>query len=55
MPIIAHQRCAHIIKSVLKSTDGRLQIEDSLNQVRGNLDEYVMREYKRDELDRETF
>lgn len=55
MPIGAHQRCALVIKSVLKATEGRLHVENCLNQVRGNLDEYVMREYKRDELDQKTF
>ncbi|MVZ97920.1 hypothetical protein EUU23_09395 [Sphingorhabdus sp. IMCC26285] len=55
MPIDAHQRSALIIKSVLKATEGRLHVENCLNQVRGNLDEYVMREYKVDELDQETF
>lgn len=55
MPIDAHQRGALIIKSVLKATEGRVHVENCLNQARGNLDEYVMREYKCDELDQKTF
>jgi len=55
MPIDAHKCCALSIKLVLKATEGCLNIENCLNQVRGNLDEYVMREYKVEELDQETF
>lgn len=55
MPIDAHKCCALSIKLVLNATEGCLNIENCLNQVRGNLDEYVMREYKVEESDQETF
>lgn len=55
MPINAHQAVAKLLKSILAVTERHPTVRDNLNFVRGELDEWVMREYTVEELDQETF
>ena len=55
MPIERHQQVGRLIKSVLAATLGHRGIQNCLNMVRGDLDEWVAREFTRDELPQSTF
>ena len=55
MPIESHQQVGRLIKSVLAATLGHRGIENCLNMVRGDLDDWLAREFTRDELSQSTF
>lgn len=50
MPIETHLELGRMIKSILVATERRTGVFSRLNAVRSELDEWVQREYKRDEL-----
>ena len=55
MPIETHQQVGRLIKSVLAATLGHRGIQNCMNMIRGDLDEWVMREFTTDELPQSTF
>ena len=55
MPIEAHQLCGQLLKEMVIATEERAGAVGPLNYVRGTLDDWVMREYDRDNLDDATF
>lgn len=54
MPIEAHRECGLLLKQVYLATEGRRGVGNRVSYARGTLDDWVMREYDRDELDMET-
>ena len=55
MPISSHQEVGWLLKSVLAESTGRKGVQACVNMIRGNLDEWVMREFTIEELDQPTF
>lgn len=55
MPVAAHQEVANLLKWVWIAAAGRDGVRNRIDEIRGELDEWVMREYGIDELDQETF
>lgn len=55
MPIEKHQQVGRLIKSLLAATLEHRGIKNCLNMVREDLDDWVAREFTRDELPQSTF
>jgi hypothetical protein len=55
MPIRAHQQIAGLMKTILADTYYRKGVYNKINSVRNQLDEWVQREYNRDELPDDAF
>ena len=55
MAIERHQEVGRLIRSVLAATLGHNGIKNCLNMIRGDLDEWAMREYGLQQLPQSTF
>ena len=54
-PISSHRAVGGLLQSVLAATAGRKGVQDCVNMIRGDLDEWVMREFTVELLDQQTF